>query len=107
MEIIITSIVRLVIAGCVTYATSVLIPSIAPWLKKQGYYSVVKMVCQGVEKLASSGQITKATKKEKAVEALEAMGITVDSSIEIMIEAAVEELDLQQGKITQAIEDNE
>lgn len=107
MEVIITSIIRLVIAGCVTYATKSLIPAITPWLKQQGYYSIVKMVCQGVEKLASSGQITKDVKKQKAVEALEAMGITVDSSVEMMIEAAVEELDLQQGKITAAIEAEE
>jgi len=53
--------------------------------------------------MASTGQITKDQKKTTAIKTLNTMGITVDSTIEVMIEAAVEELDLQQGKITEAI----
>lgn len=102
-NVILSNAIRLIIAGCITYATKVLIPAIKPWLKQQGYYNLVKIVCQGVEKMASTGQITKDKKKATAIKTLEAMGITVDSTIEVMIEAAVEELDLQQGKITEAI----
>jgi len=32
-DLILSNIIRLVIAGCITYATKVLIPAIKPWLK--------------------------------------------------------------------------
>lgn len=100
-EVIIT-IVRLVVAGCMTYVSAVIIPAVTPWLKKVGIYSIVKMCVNAAEKLAETGKINKEDKKAHCVTALKAMGIEVTPIIETMIEAAVEELDAQKGKVSDA-----
>lgn len=98
---VIVNVVRLVISGCVAYLSI----GIVPWLKEVGAYNVVKMCVRAAEKMASSGQIDKATKKQWVLEALQAMNVKIAPAIETMIEAAVEELDNQKGAVSNAFKE--
>ena len=65
-----------------------------PWLKEKHIYSIIKHFVQAVEKMAETGAINKTTKKAKVIELLQSKGITVDSTVETLIESCVKELDM-------------
>lgn len=88
-------IVRLVIASA---GTAFMVYGI-PYLKKIGVYKLVQMTVRAAEKVGATGVIKKADKKKYVVAALEKMGVKVTPTIDMMIEAAVKELDIQNEKI--------
>lgn len=90
-----TTVVKLV----VTAGGSYLIAYGLPWLKKIGLYKMVQIGVMAAEKLAESGAIPKVDKNAKAKEILGMLGINVTPAIEMMIEAAVKELDTQESKV--------
>lgn len=83
------------------------IPSIKsdliPWLKEKHIYSVVKNLVQAVEKMAETGAIDKTTKKAKVIELLQNKGITVNSTVETLIESCVKELDMLASVVVEEI----
>lgn len=74
-----------------------------PWLKEKHLYGDVKKFVQAVEKLAESGIIQKADKKQKVIELLTNKGIKVDESVDILIESCVKELDMLTSVIYEEI----
>jgi len=90
-------IVKLIISGAFSAVTAFLIPI----LKQNGIYTKVKYCVFAAEKLGATGAISSNTKKEYAIKALKAMGVDVNESVEVMIEAAVQELDNQSTKLVE------
>lgn len=88
-------IIATVIALVVSYY---IIPAIkndlVPWLKEKRMFSLVKKFVQAAEKLAETGVIEKADKKETVINLLENKGIEVTIEVEAFIEACVKQLDL-------------
>ena len=70
-----------------------------PYLKKIGIYKLVQMTVRAAEKVGATGAIKKADKKKYVIAALKKMGVKVTPTIDMMIEAAVKELDIQNSKI--------
>ena len=70
-----------------------------PYLKQIGMYKIVQMAVRAAEKLGVTGAIQKADKKKYVIAALEKMNIKITPTIEMMIEAAVKEMDIQNNKI--------
>lgn len=83
------------------------VPSIkndlVPWLKEKRLYNIVKNFVQAAEKLSESGVISKADKKAKVIELLRNKGITIDTTIETLIESCVKELDIVSSIIYEEI----
>lgn len=92
---VITTVVQLVVAGA---CTAFMVYGI-PYLKKIGIYKFVQMAVRAAEKAGTTGVIKKADKKKYVIAALEKMGVNITPVIEMMIEAAVKELDIQNEKI--------
>lgn len=65
-----------------------------PWLKEKRMLSLIKTFVEAAEKLAETGAIQKADKKQTVINLLENKGIEVTLEIESFIEAAVKQLDL-------------
>ena len=105
MEII-NQIVTLVVQAVIAGAGAVFMAYGIPYLKKIGMYNIVQMTVRAAEKCGATGAIKKADKKNYVVSALQKMGITVTPTIEMMIESAVEELDVQAEKIEAEISKN-
>lgn len=78
-----------------------------PYMKKLGVYKIVQLVVRAAEKLGSTNQIPKETKKEWVVKMLEHFGVKTNDVIDAMIEAAVEEIDLQNKKIAEEVKKDE
>ena len=95
MNQVVSVIVKLVITG----AGTAFIAYGIPYLKQIGMYKIVQMTVRAAEKLGVTGAIKKADKKKYVIAALEKMGVKVTPTIEMMIEAAVKELDIQNEKI--------
>lgn len=74
-----------------------------PHLKNLSIYKIVQMVVRAAEKMGETNQIPKETKKDWVIQMLERFGIKVNDTVEAMIEAAVEEIDLQMKKITEEV----
>lgn len=74
-----------------------------PWLKEKRIYTIVKNFVQAVEKMAETGAINKTDKKAKVIELLQNKGITVDSTVETLIESCVKELDMLTSVIVEEI----
>lgn len=74
-----------------------------PYLKNLGIYKFVQMAVRAAEKMAETNQIPKETKKEWVVKTLKHFGIETNEAIDAMIEAAVEEIDLQMKKIAEEV----
>ena len=55
---------------------------------------MVENFVRAAEKLAESGAIKKADKKEMVIELLEKNGVVVDTTVEAFIESCVKELDI-------------
>ena len=92
---VISIVVKLVITG----AGTAFIAYGIPYLKQIGMYKVVQMAVRAAEKLGVTGAIEKSDKKKYVIAALEKMGVKVTPTIEMMIEAAVKEMDIQNDKI--------
>lgn len=90
LEIILVVISLFVSYYVVPYITNDLIPM----LKEKHLYDMVKKFVQAAEKLAESGVIKKADKKEMVINLLKNKGIVVDKVTESFIESAVKELDI-------------
>lgn len=99
LEIILTIISLIVSYYVIPYIKRELIP----WLKEKHIYSIVKHFVQAVEKMAETGAINKTTKKAKVIELLQSKGITVDSTVETLIESCVKELDLLASVVVEEI----
>lgn len=92
---IISALIKLFIAG----AGGAFISYGVPYLKQIGMYKTVQMVVRAAEKVGATGAIQKADKKAYVIAALEKMNVKVTPTIEMMIEAAVKEMDIQDEKI--------
>lgn len=95
MNQVVATIAQLVVAGA---GTAFMVYGI-PYLKQIGMYKIVQMAVRAAEKVGATGAIKKADKKKYVIAALEKMGVKVTPTIEMMIEAAVKELDIQNNKI--------
>lgn len=94
-------IVKIIISGGFSLITVYAVP----WLKQKGLYNKVKLCVYAAEKLKSSGALTTETKKEYVIRVLTSMGVTCDETVEVMIEAAVQELDNQSTKLAESMKD--
>lgn len=92
---IISAVIKLFVAG----AGGAFISYGVPYLKHIGMYKLVQMAVRAAEKVGATGAIEKADKKKYVIAALEKMNVKVTPTIEMMIEAAVKEMDIQNEKI--------
>ncbi len=92
---------------CAYYVIPYIKEDLIPWLKEQRVYSIIKNFVQAVEKMAESGIIEKADKKQKVIELLARKGIVVNATIEAFIESAVKELDIITSVIVEEIVETE
>lgn len=74
-----------------------------PWLKEQRIYGTIRNFVQAVEKMAESGIIEKADKKQKVIELLARKGIVINATIDAFIESCVKELDMVSSVIVDEI----
>ena len=86
---------------CAYYIIPYIKEDLIPWLKEQRIYSIVKTFVQAVEKMAESGIIEKADKKQKVIELLARKGIVVNATIDAFIESCVKELDMVSSVIVE------
>ncbi len=98
VTIIMSNLVEIVVAIISAVFSIIVIPwlknTALPWLKEKRLFTVVYSFVKAAEKLAQSGAIPKARKKEYVIKLLEKKGITVTDEVDALIEAAVEELDI-------------
>lgn len=95
----VNQIITLAVQAVVASAGAAFMAYGIPYLKKIGMYNIVQMAVRAAEKCGATGAIKKADKKSYVVSALQKMGITVTPTIEMMIESAVKELDIQAEKV--------
>lgn len=70
-----------------------------PWLQEKRLYSLVLEFVQAAEKLAESKQIDKAEKYTFVIKSLEEHNVKITPVIRLLIESAVEELDVLKANI--------
>lgn len=99
MANIVNEIVSVVVKLIITVAGTAFMAYGIPYMKQIGMYKIVQMAVRAAEKLGVTGAIQKADKKKYVIAALEKMNIKVTPTIEMMIEAAVKEMDIQNDKI--------
>lgn len=99
LEIILT-IISIVIAR---YAIPYIKMDLIPWLKEKRLYNITKGFVQAAEKMAESGVIEKADKKEFVIRLLENKGVVVDATVDAFIEGCVKELDIVTSVIYEEI----
>lgn len=99
MASIINEIVSVIVKLVITVAGTAFMTYGIPYLKQIGMYKIVQMAVRAAEKLGLTGAIKKADKKKYVITILEKMGVKITPVIEMMIEAAVKELDIQNEKI--------
>lgn len=100
MNDIITYAVKLVFAIVTALASFYLIP----WLKNKGIYEMVRHFVRAAEKLAQN--MSTLDKKQYVIDCLVRIGVKVTPTIDSLIEAAVEELDIALGKANDKDRDN-
>lgn len=88
---------------CAYYVIPYIKEDLIPWLKEQRVYGIIKNFVQAVEKMAESGIIEKADKKQKVIELLARKGIVINATIEALIESAVKELDIITSVVVEEI----
>lgn len=103
LEIVMTIISLTIAYYVVPYIKNDLIP----WLKEKHIYSIVKNFVQAVEKMAESGIILKADKKNAVIKLLEDKGVAVDATIDAFIESCVKELDMVASVVYEEIIETE
>lgn len=77
-----------------TYAIPAIKNNLIPFLREKRLLNIIKSFVKGVEKMAESGMIPKANKKDKVIELLTEKGIAVTPEVDALIEASVKELDI-------------
>lgn len=87
IEVIIDMAVKLLFA----FVLGLITCYIVPWLKEKHLYDTVVKMVQAAEKWSKTHNIDK---KTYVIEQLEAKGIKVNSVVEVLIESAVQELDI-------------
>ena len=96
---IILAVVRVVSCLISILVSAVVIPwlknTVVPYLKDRHLYSMVCKFVMAAEKMADVGTIEKDTKKTFVLDMLRSRGVTITGEVEALIEAAVEELDLE------------
>lgn len=97
---IIATVISLVVAY---YVIPYIKSDLIPWLKEKHLYGTIKNFVQAAEKLAASGAINKVDKKAKVIELLNNKGITVDATVEALIESCVQELDMVTSVVYETI----
>ena len=80
---------------------------LVPWLKEKRMFSLIKKFVQAAEKLAETGAIEKADKKQTVINLLENKGIEVTLEVEAFIEACVKQLDLITNTAVDKIKEEE
>lgn len=98
MEILTQNVLETVIAIIAVIVARYVIPALKddliPWLREKRIYDEIQKLVIGVEKMYEAGIIKKVDKKRLVITQLKAKGIKVTDEIEILIEAAVKNLDL-------------
>lgn len=96
--IIVENLAEIIGAIISTIFASVVLPwvvnTLIPWLKDKRLFGTVCQCVKAAEKLAESGSIDKAQKKEYVVALLESIGVEITDGVDAMIEAAVIDLDI-------------
>lgn len=96
-QTIIDNILDIIIAIITIVVSYYVIPCIkndlVPWLEDKHLYHIVKTLVQAAEKLADSGVILKADKKQYVINLLNEQGIEVTDKVDSFIESCVKELD--------------
>lgn len=77
---------------------------VLPWLREQRVYGLIRKCVQAAEKLAESHQIEKKDKYNFVVKILETRGVEITPVIQVLIESAVEELDIIKNEIFSGLE---
>lgn len=77
---------------------------LVPFLKEKRVYNLVEKFVNAAEKLAETGIIEKADKKQMVVDLLTSKGIVVTKEVELFIEGAVKQLDLVENAFVETID---
>jgi hypothetical protein len=101
LEIVLTIISIVVARYVIPYIKTDLIP----WLKEKRLLSIIKGFVRAAEKMAESGLIKKANKKDFVIGLLKKNGVTVDDTVDAFIESCVKELDMVGSIIFEEIEE--
>ena len=88
---IITTIITLIVSY---YVIPFIKNDAIPWLEEKRVYEMVRKFVAAAEKMAESGTIKKADKKETVIKLLQKKGIVVTDELSALIESCVKELDL-------------
>lgn len=100
---------KIVIVACLGLMTKHALPWMQevaiPWLKERHLYNLICYFVRAAEKLADTGVIEKATKKEYVVSLLKQKGVNVTSEVDALIESAVLDLDMAVASVFDVIYD--
>lgn len=100
---------KIVIVACLGLMTKHALPWMQevaiPWLKERHLYNLICYFVRAAEKLADTGVIDKATKKEYVVNLLKQKGVNVTSEVDALIESAVLDLDMAVASVFDVIYD--
>lgn len=100
---------KIVVVACLGLLTKHALPWMQevaiPWLKERHLYNLICYFVRAAEKLADTGVIDKATKKEYVVKLLKQKGVNVTSEVDALIESAVLDLDMAVASVFDAIYD--
>lgn len=100
---------KIVIVACLGLMTKHALPWMQevaiPWLKERHLYNLICYFVRAAEKLADTGVIDKATKKEYVVNLLKQKGVNVTSEVDALIESAVLDLDMAVASVFDVISD--
>lgn len=100
---------KIVIVACLGLMTKHALPWMQevaiPWLKERHLYNLICYFVRAAEKLADTGVIDKATKKEYVVNLLKQKGVDVTSEVDALIESAVLDLDMAVASVFDVIYD--
>lgn len=98
LNVVTNNVLDIIIATISIVVSYYVIPAIkndfVPWLKEKRLNGIIKNFVEAVEKMAESGQIEKKDKKSTVIKLLEEKGVEVTNEIEVLIEAAVKQLDI-------------
>lgn len=111
IDVVTENLLKIIIAVISILVSYYVIPAIKnnliPWLKEKRILNIIKNLVEGVEKMAESGIIPKANKKEKVIELLNGKGIEVTPEVDVLIEACVKQLDIIVGTVVKEVKETE
>lgn len=103
LEIVLT-IISMVLAR---YAIPYIKTDLIPWLKEKRLLGIIRKFVQAAEKMAESGLIEKANKKDFVIGLLKKNGIVVSETVDVFIESCVKELDMAGSVVYETIMNTE